>query len=242
MLNKKKIFIVLIAVVALVVILLVGFFKISKSRTFQFFDGLTNRVATVEKVVALTFDDAPSSVSNDVLTLLRQKNVQATFYAIGSNIEKYPEEAKAIVRAGHELGNHSYSHPRFLLVSSKKIKNEIETTNELIRSAGFEGEITFRPPYGKKLFGLPRYLAKNDIRTVMWDVEPDTYFPNDAEEMVRHTLQNVRPGSIILLHPFCGDGCKAARAALPAIIDGLKERGYRFVTVGQLLNDFIGMP
>ena len=215
----------------------VGFslFQISKSRTFQFFGGLIGRVETEEKIVALTFDDAPSEYTNEVLKILEEKNVKATFYTIGQNLEKYPDVAKAIARDGHELGNHSYSHTRMIFKSQKFIGSEIEKTNRLIRDSGYAGEITFRPPNGKKLFGLPWYLRENNIKAITWDVEPDTYFSGHADQITDYALANTKPGSIILLHPFCGEACVADREALPQIIDGLKLRGYNFLTVSELL-------
>lgn len=210
-------------------------FQISKSRTFQFFGNLTNRINTDQKVVALTFDDAPSTKNQEVLDILKEKQVKATFYEIGKGIEQFPSEAKAIVDAGMEVGNHSYSHKRFLLKSLSFVDTEIQKTNKLIRDTGYQGEITFRPPNGKKLFALPWYLRKHNIKTIMWDVEPDTYVAGDLEAIVKYTLDHVRPGSIILLHPFCDFECDADREALPKIIDGLKEKGYTFVTINELL-------
>src|SRR5690606_30411798 len=107
----------------------------------------------------------------------------------------------------------------------------------LIRDAGYTGDITFRPPNGKKLFGLPWYLSKHDIKTIMWDVEPDTYYQGNAEAMVMYTLKNMKPGSIILMHPFCGEICTSDRQALPEIIDELNRQGYTFVTIQQLLSN-----
>lgn len=210
-------------------------FELSNSRTFQFFGELVHRVDTSEKVVALTFDDAPSKYSQEVLDLLARKNVKATFYMIGESMEAYPEEAKAIVTQGHEMGNHSYSHERFLLKSPTFIRHEIEKTNALIHELGYKGEITFRPPYGKKLVGLPRYLSQQGIKTIMWDVEPDTDHAGDVLGMTAYVLERTKPGSIILLHPFCEEACIADREALPVIIDNLKAQGFTFVTVSELL-------
>ncbi len=212
-----------------------GLLQVSKSRTFQFFGEIVSRVNADQKVVALTFDDAPAVNTEEVLKILAEKNIKATFYAIGRNIEKYPDQIKEIVKQGHELGNHSYSHERFLLKSQSFIQSEVEKTNQLIYNAGYAGEITFRPPNGKKFLGLPWYLSKNNIKTIMWDVEPDTYYAGDAENIAKYTLENVKPGSIILLHPFCSDACTADREALPDIIDGLKKEGYNFITISQLL-------
>jgi len=168
-----------------------------KSRTFQFFGILVNHVDTDQKIVALTFDDAPGEYTDEVLDLLASKNIPATFYTIGQSIEQHPDQTRRIVAAGHELGNHSYSHQRLIFRSPTFIKNEIEQTNQQIRAAGFTGEITFRPPHGKKLFFLPWYLYQNNIKTIMWDIEPDTYFAGDATEITAYTLNNTKPGSII---------------------------------------------
>jgi peptidoglycan-N-acetylglucosamine deacetylase len=224
----------------LIVILAYSLFEISSSRTYQFFGGLTDRVVTEQKVVALTFDDAPTEYSSDVLETLSNTQTKATFYMVGEAIEQYPEEAKAIAKAGMELGNHSYSHQRFYFKSQSFIDKEIQTTNKLIRDSGYKGEITFRPPNGKKLIGLPYYLNQKGIKTIMWDVEPDTYVnPTLTEEertafIVRNTLDNTKPGSIILLHPFCKD-CASDRNAIPQIIEELRDDGYEFVTVSELL-------
>jgi chitin deacetylase len=218
-----------------------GLLQLSKSRTFQFFGGLVSHVDTEKKVVALTFDDAPTEYTMPVLKTLRDKHVRATFFAIGSNLEQYPQIGKEIVAQGHEIGNHSYSHPRFLLKSQAFIDSEIQQTDTLIRQTGYKGEILFRPPNGKKLIGLPWYLHTHHMKTITWDVEPDTYASADSEAggsdshfLVRYTLQHTTPGSIILLHPFC-KSCTADREAIAKIIDGLRTKGYTFVTVSELI-------
>jgi chitin deacetylase len=232
--NRILLFIVISAI--FLILIAYGLFRVSKLRNFQFFGGLTSRVETNKKVVALTFDDAPTEQINEVLKILKDNDVKATFYMIGENIEKYPTEAKAIVHDGHEMGNHSYSHQRFLLKSYGFIDEEIQNTNTLIRNLGYKGNITFRPPNGKKLLLLPWYLKQHNIQTIMWDVEPDTYIPGDAKAIEKYTIENVKPGSIILIHPLCNEDCKADREALPTIIQELKKKGYKFVSVSELLN------
>ena len=208
-------------------------FEVSKSRTFQFFGEIIPRVETDKKVVALTFDDGPTQYTPEILRTLKEKNIKATFFVNGSGLKEYPQIGKEIALSGHELGNHTYSHQRMWFKSPSFIKDEIETTTQLIRDTGYRGEIHFRPPYGKKLFGLPWYLAQQDIKTIMWDVEPDNY-GSDATFLVAYTLEHTRPGSIILLHPFC-EACDGQREALSNMIDGLKENGYQFVTISELL-------
>lgn len=212
-----------------------GLLQLSKARTFQVFGDIVARVGTEQKVVALTFDDAPLAADAAVLRLLAREGIKATFYCIGANIEKDPATAAAMAAAGHELGNHSYSHKRMVFKTPGFVAREIERTDALICASGYKGAITFRPPYCKKLLALPWYLSRRGVTTVTCDLEPDTYFAGDSARMEEYVLNGVAPGSIILLHPLCGEACAAARAALPGIIKGLKARGYSFVTVSQLL-------
>jgi peptidoglycan/xylan/chitin deacetylase (PgdA/CDA1 family) len=224
------------ATLAVCLILLAGYLllQLSKSRTFQFFGHITSHIITNKKVVALTFDDAPTQYTDDVLGILQKKEVKGTFYVIGQNAEKFSDKMKDIIAGGHELGNHSYSHQRMVFKSQKFIHDEIEKTNTLIRDAGYAGEITFRPPNGKKFLSLPWYLSNHNIKNIMWDVEPDTYFSGNADAIAKYTIENTKPGSIVLMHPFCKDECLADREALPKIIDELRAEGYSFVTISQL--------
>ena len=151
----------------------VGLYLLMNARCYQLLGDLVCHGANDHKHIALTFDDAPSEHTSDaVLAVLAEKNVKATFFMIGENMARHPQAAQRIAAAGHELGNHSYSHRRFLLRLPAFIAREIEDTNALIRAAGYHGPIHFRPPYGKKLLGLPWYLARHHITTVMWDSEP----------------------------------------------------------------------
>lgn len=212
-----------------------GLLLLSKSRTFQLFGNIINHIDTDKKIVALTFDDAPSEYTDDVLKILSEKNIKATFYVTGLSMLQYPDQTKNIVSQNHELGNHSYSHTRMIFKTPSFIKNEIESTNLLIRNSGYQGKITFRPPNGKKMLFLPWYLYQNDIDTITWNVEPDTYFTGDSENIIKHTMENTIPGSIILMHPFCEKECHADRDALPIIIDELIAKNYQFVTISELL-------
>lgn len=234
MIVMKKFIIYMLLSVCILIGCGYGLLQVSKSRTFQFFGSIVSRVDTEEKVIALTFDDGPESYTNEILSVLKNKQVKATFYVIGERLQENLEIGKRITDEGHELGNHSYTHQRFLFKSQSFIDSEIQRTNQLIRETGYGGAITFRPPYGKKLFGLPWYLNKHDIETIMVDVEPDTY-GTTSDFFVEYTVANTKAGSIILLHPFC-ETCGEARKAVPLIIDTLKEKGYSFVSVSELLS------
>lgn len=227
---------IIVAVVSLLVIAVL-LFQLSRSREYQVFGELVSRVGTTEKVVALTFDDGPTkNATGKIINLLAQENVKATFFLTGQGIEQNPNEARQLLAAGHQIANHSYSHQRMAFLSYQTVVNEIEKTNQLIRSVGYEGEIVFRPPYGKKLFVLPWYLQQQAITSVTWDVEPETDkgIANDSEAIAQHVLDRATPGSIILLHVMF-DSRQASIDSVPLIIRGLKAKGYTFVTVDELL-------
>lgn len=232
---KKKIKIVGFIVIVILVLSYV-LFEISKSRSFQFFGGLIGQVETEEKVVALTFDDGPGVNTAEILNILRDEDVKATFYLTGREIEEYFEEAVNIVADGHEIGNHSYSHERMVLKSPSFIKEELEKTDALIRHIGYVGDIHFRPPYGKRLIILPYYLSKQDKKTILWNIEPET-FPEiaaDPTKIVEYVTDNIQPGSIILLHVMY-ESRKESLDSVQPMIRELKEQGYTFVTVSELL-------
>jgi len=211
--------------------------KLSNSHTFQFFGGIVPRVSTSLPVVALTFDDGPSSqFTVEILWVLRDQKVKATFFVTGQAVEENMDAARGIVEEGHELGNHSHSHQRMVLRSYPFIQQEVEATGQLIRTAGYEGDFHFRSPYGKKLLLLPYYLNRTGRLNILFDVEPESYsdIAADADGIVEHVVANTRPGSIILLHVMA-ESRTESRKAIPGIIQGLREEGYSFVTVSELL-------
>ncbi len=231
--KKVIVFLVVIALAA------VSVWKISNARSYQLFGKIISRVETTDKVIALTFDDGPwnTKYTQDVIDNLDSLNVKATFFLNGRGIESNRVSAQKLVSAGHQIGNHSYSHNQLIFRGLDEIKNEIDSTNELIRSIGYEGEIYFRPPYGKKLIVLPYYLQQQGIVSVTWDVEPESYkdVKADGSAIAKHVIDNSKPGSIVLLHVL-GSNNQAARNALPGIIHGLRSKGFQFVTVSEILS------
>jgi chitin deacetylase len=153
-------------------------------------------------------------------------------------LEKNLDQGRKIVAAGHELGNHTYSHERMMLVTPSFVRQEIESTDRLIRDAGYQGEIFFRPPYGKKLFALPYYLSKTNRKTITWDVEPESYPEIDAsaDKIADHVLSKTRPGSIIILHVMYPNRVESMKA-VKKIVEGLKAQGYSFKTMSELLRE-----
>ena len=225
-----------VAPIALVLVA-AGAYQLMGSRSLQLAGEHVRRVDTAERVVALTFDDGPTPEHTDeVLEVLAAHDARATFYLTGGESDDDPDGLQAIVAAGHELGNHTWSHRRLVLVSGATVADEIERTDAVFRAAGYVGPITFRPPGCKRLLTAPLYLASHDRTTVIWDLEPDSIpeVAADADAIVTYVIERVRPGSIVLLH-LMYDSRAPSREALPRILERLAAGGYRFVTVSELL-------
>lgn len=214
----------------------VTLYYLTKSRTFQFLGEIYSKVDTKQKVVALTFDDGPTKNTDTILAILKAHNVKATFFINGDKIENHLNETKKIVSAGHELGNHSYSHQRMIFKTYNFIKDEIDRTDSLIRQSGYSGTINFRPPNGKKLFVLPYYLKQKNRKTIMWDVEPEAISDiSESSDMIAdYVVDNSSSGSIILLHVMF-DNRKESLKSISKIIAGLEQKGFEFKTITELL-------
>jgi peptidoglycan/xylan/chitin deacetylase (PgdA/CDA1 family) len=228
---------VVAALVIVAVSLGYGTYRLIPSRTTQLAGQLVQRVETNERVVALTFDDGPTDADVDaVLDSLAQRGVVATFYFNGKDIEANPEAMQAVIAGGHEIGNHTWSHRSMAFVTFETVADEIESTDAAIRAAGYEGPITFRPPFGNKLLTLPLYLAQHDRVTVTWDVSAEDFSgaQQSSAEIASGTVEMTSQGSIILLHPWFGR--TSSQEAIGEIIDLLQAQGYRFVTVSDLID------
>jgi len=220
-----------------VVVTLAGLRALATARGVQLFGRLYSRVHIAEPMVALTFDDGPTTERLDtLLAVLESRGVHATFFVTGRELAAAPDAGRRLVAAGHELGNHTWSHPRMVLMSQATVRSEIERTDTLIRGTGYQGRIRFRPAYGYKLIALPWYLSRQHRTTITWDIEPDSYreVARTSDGIVRHTLERVTPGSIILLHPWYTSR-STSFAAISPLIDSLQARGIRVGTVGALL-------
>jgi peptidoglycan/xylan/chitin deacetylase (PgdA/CDA1 family) len=191
--------------------------------------------------IALTFDDGPAPPYTDqILDLLRERQVKATFFLCGRNVEKYPELARRICQQGHTLGNHTYSHPFLYFRRRHFMAKEIDRTQQAIEKATGARPQFFRPPYGVRWPGLHRVLRERGMRLVNWsDTGYDWKF--DTERIAREALRHLGSGSIILLHdgletrpPRPVDQTRTVRA-LPAIIDQARQAGLSFVTLDELL-------
>jgi len=194
---------------------------------------------TSEKKVALTFDDGPNEpYTSEILQVLRDNNVRATFFVTGKNVETFPETAREIVREGHAIGNHSYSHKDLVLDTNSQVRQEIVKTSDIIEQVTGQRTNLFRPPYGDKDFLTLHQVQKLGYLMVEWTVSAQDWRRPGVSRIVRRVVQGVEPGAIVLMH----DGDKLRRgdrsqtvAALPTVIRELRRQGYEFVTIPELL-------
>lgn len=180
------------------------------------------------KRVALTFDDGPHPRNTEkVLGLLDQYDAKATFFMLGSNVEYYPDIVKSIVAAGHELGNHTWSHPDLTALGSDSVMQEVQNTNEIIEKTTGEEPTVFRPPYGATNEQVETAVK---MTPVLWSVDTMDWKSRDPNAILALVKGNVEDGSIILLH----DIHDTTVVALEPILKYLDGEGYNFVTVSDL--------
>jgi peptidoglycan-N-acetylglucosamine deacetylase len=177
--------------------------------------------------VALTFDDGPSpTYTPQILDILERFDVKATFFAVGTMIERFPAVFRRVVREGHSIANHTYAHPiggSFADRPRAEIRSEMDRMQRLLQSFGVR-PVGFRPPGGSWSDFVRDEAEKRGMRTILWGVDSRDWLRPTAQQLVRRVLADARPGSIILLHDGGGDRSATVKA-LPAIIRGLRERG-----------------
>ncbi len=185
------------------------------------------------RCVALTFDDGPSlDVTARVLDILRQKRAKASFFAIGRQVERHPDLARRAVAEGHVVANHTYSHPPlFCFLSPRRLRREIERTQDVIHAIAGVRPRHFRSPVGLRHPLLKAELERADLELVLWRLRSYDTWPTTRDELRRRILERVRPGAIVLLHDRPGPSTAAMVDALPDVIDALRDRGYELVTV-----------
>lgn len=190
-------------------------------------------VRTISPVVALTFDDGPHPRNTPrLLDILKERNIKATFYLIGNRVVTWPEIAKRIADEGHEIGNHSWSHPFLTKVSAEGVLREIDRTSSAIWNVTGRPPVTFRPPYGAFSRNQRTWLhSQRRLPTILWSVDPADWRRPGAGVVANRILKHSHQGAIILSH----DIHRGTIDAMPATLDGLTARGLKFATVSQML-------
>ena len=189
-------------------------------------------VEKTEKQIAISFDCAWGvDYTDKLLDCMAKNDVQCTFFAVEFWVKRYPEYAKKIVQAGHELGTHSRSHPYMSKLSKTQIQDELRTSSQAIASATGVKPLLFRPPYGDYNNTLIETATEEGLYTIQWDVDSLDWKNLSAQEIALRVINGVKNGSIILCH---NNGLHTAEA-LPLIFSTLKNRGFTFVPIGRLI-------
>jgi peptidoglycan/xylan/chitin deacetylase (PgdA/CDA1 family) len=183
--------------------------------------------------IALTFDDGPSPViTPQVLKILEDNGVRATFFLIGRNAQRHPELVRQIHAAGHALGNHTFSHVKLPRAAADALNPELDRTREVIRELTDTDTRLFRPPFGAFDGRLLGQFVSRDLDVVFWSVDSRDWTGAAAASVTHNVLSGVHNGAVVLCH----DGHGGIVPALPGIIRKLKEDGYGFVTIPQMMD------
>ena len=185
--------------------------------------------------IALSFDDGPHPrLTPVILSILEEYGIKATFFMVGENVGYYPAAARAVAEAGHEIGNHTFSHRKFDRLGAEELRREIFACEEAISTVSDAPVRFIRPPEGQMSDTMRQVMGELDYRVILWDVDTRDWAHTPPETISRHILDTVQAGDIILMHDFIGYNSPTPEA-LRQVIPALLERGFRFVTVGELV-------
>jgi peptidoglycan-N-acetylglucosamine deacetylase len=183
--------------------------------------------------IAMTFDDGPSGkLTPKLLDLLAAHHIKATFFLIGENAVEYPDIVAREVKDGHEVANHSWSHPNFGKMSDDGIRSQLRRTDDAIRSAAGAGPTLLRPPYGSITPRQKKWINQEfGYKIALWDVDPLDWRRPGPNVVCARIVKNTRAGSIVLAH----DIHPGTIEAMPCVLSQLEAKGFKFVTVSELI-------
>jgi peptidoglycan-N-acetylglucosamine deacetylase len=183
--------------------------------------------------VAMTFDDGPSAtLTPKLLDILAAHHIKATFFVIGENVVQHSEIVARAAREGHEIGNHSWSHPNFGKMSDDGVRGQLQRTDDAIKSATGAQPTLLRPPYGSITARQKRWIHDQfGYQIILWDVDPYDWKRPGPSVVRNRILKETRPGSIVLSH----DIHPGTIEAMPSTFDALEAKGFKFVTVSELI-------
>ena len=191
--------------------------------------------STQKKQIALTFDDGPHpSLTPKILEILARYDIQATFFMVGQNVINYPTAAKAVIDAGHEIGNHTFTHPHLAALDESSIMQEIDKCEDSLEELCECRPHLLRTPQGALVPSLERCMRDTDYILVLWSLDTRDWDNKSTACIVQTVLDNVKAGDIVLMHDYVSYNSRTPQA-LEAIIPALLSQGYEFVTVSELL-------
>lgn len=194
------------------------------------------RVENEEMKIALTFDDGPHPYyTAKILDILEEYNVKATFFFVGQNIENYPDAAEKVYSAGHEIGNHTYTHHRVRSMERGELLREMNMCDDAIYEIEEYRTRLFRPPEGAFDDEVENTAKSMDYSIILWSIDTRDWEHLSPDRIFENVMKNIKSGDIILMHDYIGRNSPTPEA-LKMMIPALLERGYEFVTVSELMN------
>lgn len=190
-------------------------------------------VSTQDPVIAMTFDDGPHhALTPQVLDILATRGIKASFFVVGQRVTQAPGLVARITREGHEIGNHTWSHPHLARLGDTAVLSEIDKTADAVFAATGFRPVVMRPPYGNFSTRQSRMIrAARDLPTIMWSVDPQDWRRPGGRVIAERIIAHAAPGAVILTHDTVSDTVRS----LPHTLDALLGQGYRFVTVSELI-------
>ena len=186
-----------------------------------------------EKIVSISFDAAWGNEQTEkLLNVLRENNVKTTFFLVGMWVDKYPESVKRIADEGHDIGNHSDTHPHLPKLNAEKIRNQIEECNNKVEKITGTRPILFRFPYGDYDNKSIEILEDLNMYPIQWNIDSLDWKDKKCDEMCKRIIPKLSPGSIILMH----NGAKYTPDSLDTIIKNIKSEGYEIVPISQIIH------
>ncbi len=185
--------------------------------------------------IALTFDDGPHPrYTPRILEILKEYGIKATFFVVGVNAENYPDAMESVIKNGHEIGNHTYSHPHVSCLDSTHLKNEVEHCESAIYGLTDHKTKLFRPPEGLIDADVRRVLRSLDYKVILWDIDTLDWAHTPPNTIAENVINNINSGDIILMHDYISYDSPTIEA-LRLFIPVLLEKGYKFVVVSELI-------
>jgi peptidoglycan-N-acetylglucosamine deacetylase len=183
--------------------------------------------------IAMTFDDGPHPILTPrLLDMLKVRGIKATFFLIGQNAAEYPDIVRRMAAEGHEIGNHTWSHPQLTKLNPAALREEIDRTSSTIAEIVGKPVLIMRPPYGATSDYINHWINREfGMKVILWSVDPLDWKYRNSARVERQILAGARPGAIILSH----DIHATTVAAMPDVFDSLLAKGYKFVTVSELI-------
>ncbi len=191
------------------------------------------------KTITLSFDDGPDlKYTPKILDILKKYNVKATFFVVGSQIEKYPTIFKRMIREGHDIANHGYRHLKITELTANQLKSQLELNTALMKKYKAAGRLVFRPPYGALDPTTIQTISKHGYKIALWTIDSRDWRSLNKSQVIKNVVSNFKNGYIVLQHCAAEskkENLSGSVQALPEIIKAARKQGFRLVTVSQLL-------